>query len=229
MKFLRGDGFVLISIHAPTRGATSNPCVKCVHIPYFNPRSHERSDKKAIENSYTTGNFNPRSHERSDEVKAFYCEKLWDFNPRSHERSDGLVHRRLAFLRNFNPRSHERSDRVEKYSYTIPANFNPRSHERSDGRHCCVRKKQKISIHAPTRGATRSSRQQTTPIRFQSTLPREERRVTLAACCFKVIISIHAPTRGATLLRNQHTQQKCISIHAPTRGATGEQSPLKCK
>ena len=42
--FNKGGLLSWISIHAPTRGATSNPCVKCVHIPYFNPRSHERSD-----------------------------------------------------------------------------------------------------------------------------------------------------------------------------------------
>ena len=79
----------------------------------------------------------------------------------------------------------------------------------------------RISIHAPTRGATSiglysylvvSRFQSTLPrgerqiydllrirqFRFQSTLPRGERLVALAAVRHFVEISIHAPTRGAT-------------------------------
>ena len=33
-----------ISIHAPTRGATQSPTIYVCDNPYFNPRSHERSD-----------------------------------------------------------------------------------------------------------------------------------------------------------------------------------------
>ena len=56
-----------ISIHAPTRGATV-----CPHWytrpfqPYFNPRSHERSDLAPFSSQPKQVNFNPRSHERSD-------------------------------------------------------------------------------------------------------------------------------------------------------------------
>ena len=56
----------------------------------------------------------------------------------------------------------------------------------------------KISIHAPTRGATLQSR------------------------CYAVpsVISIHAPTRGATPIPQLKQARLKISIHAPTRGAT---------
>ena len=58
----------------------------------------------------------------------------------------------------------------------------------------------KISIHAPTRGATQNL----------------ARRHSL------IDISIHAPTRGATG-RIKYFAASCgISIHAPTRGATGD-------
>ena len=33
---------------------------------YFNPRSHERSDKESMTDNNYVVNFNPRSHERSD-------------------------------------------------------------------------------------------------------------------------------------------------------------------
>ena len=55
-----------------------------------------------------------------------------------------------------------------------------------------------ISIHAPTRGATK-----------KAILQRE-----------KQAISIHAPTRGATVFRRAERNSCRISIHAPTRGAT---------
>ncbi len=55
-----------ISIHAPTRGATST-----------NMRMLWRFS-----------NFNPRSYERSDVTIAVTVSSMWDFNPRSYERSD---------------------------------------------------------------------------------------------------------------------------------------------
>ena len=58
-----------------------------------------------------------------------------------------------------------------------------------------------ISIHAPTRGATR---------RMEEYAEGN-------------IISIHAPTRGATLRRmEEYAEGNIISIHAPTRGATAK-------
>ena len=57
-----------------------------------------------------------------------------------------------------------------------------------------------ISIHAPTRGATRQC----------------GRRLQLSK------ISIHAPTRGATSTLSRLERQPEISIHAPTRGATAK-------
>ena len=56
----------------------------------------------------------------------------------------------------------------------------------------------KISIHAPTRGAT----------------------TTVADDLLRKVISIHAPTRGATLKNQDKIHKSYISIHAPTRGAT---------
>ena len=78
-------------------------------------------------------------------------------------------------------------------------NFNPRSHKGSDFRAISmVTAGLKISIHAPTRGATRG-------------------RGGIAAVHH---ISIHAPTRGATFKGNWLVCPLIISIHAPTRGAT---------
>ena len=57
------------------------------------------------------------------------------------------------------------------------AHFNPRSHERSDqDEENKAECRYRISIHAPTRGATHAFSNDGPFIRFQSTLPREERR-----------------------------------------------------
>ncbi len=80
-------------------------------------------------------------------------------------------------LQNFNPRSHERSDHITQSFVFRFFNFNPRSHERSDNYIPDEFKSYIISIHAPTRGATKVACYLATLIKFQSTLPREERPV----------------------------------------------------
>ena len=56
----------------------------------------------------------------------------------------------------------------------------------------------KISIHAPTRGATRTRCSMPPTWEFQSTLPRGERHKCVEYVAAWELISIHAPTRGAT-------------------------------
>ena len=106
-----------------------------------------------------------------------------------------------------------------------------------------LREWKSISIHAPTRGATNPLLVLCSlAIIFQSTLPREERHITVYPLkyycryfnprshersdfqfCFGFWfceISIHAPTRGATSKQRNEKKDTQISIHAPTRGAT---------
>ena len=113
------------------------------------------------------------------------------------------------------------------YTHRNPSlTFNPRSYKRSDDDTISIQKCIKLSIHAPTRGAT---------------LLRDFMEMDL-------LLSIHAPTRGATkfpvlsspllisfnprsykrsdvqqFLTNIHDY--CLSIHAPTRGATPHVHP----
>ena len=54
--------------------------------------------------------------------------------------------------------------------------FNPRSHEGSDEKKDSQARREVISIHAPTRGATRWMKSKGIQKGFQSTLPRGERR-----------------------------------------------------
>ena len=103
-----------------------------------------------------------------------------------------------------------------------------------------------VSIHAPTRGATRLRLlKYLCVIWFQSTHPhgvRQSLSVAMAEtsdsygfnprthtgcdsafCRISInssVVSIHAPTRGATLVYAYINMLNIVSIHAPTRGAT---------
>ena len=98
----------------------------------------------------------------------------------------------------FNPRSHEGSDRRYHRPERDPLfqSTLPRGERRLDTK--AMKCNNKISIHAPTRGATAVEN----PVGIISG------------------ISIHAPTRGATGKRSYKKEFQHISIHAPTRGAT---------
>ena len=78
----------------------------------------------------------------------------------------------------------------------------------------------KISIHAPTRGAT--SDMLITTQNLGNFNPRSHERSDgrREAEQRETLISIHAPTRGATKARGADNGVTIISIHAPTRGAT---------
>ena len=122
--------------------------------------------------------FNPRSHERSDSnTSSFTMFTLISI----HAPTRGATCRceyQTTHYQYFNPRSHERSDNLSAVIILTDSHFNPRSHERSDDKIRMTKYRIKISIHAPTRGAT---------TRTFSKIATN-------------MISIHAPTRGATEL-----------------------------
>ena len=123
-------------------------------------------------------NFNPRSHEGSDGgIKNFFI-IFCHFNPRSHEGSDKKSNLQIRQQIYFNPRSHEGSDtKTTGADRPETTNFNPRSHEGSDSTGGLSAYERDISIHAPTRGATMTVTDiDWEIIKFQSTLPRGERR-----------------------------------------------------
>ena len=125
-------------------------------------------------------NFNPRSREGSDHPQSCQLLSLLHFNPRSREGSDTAPARSLGASEYFNPRSREGSDKTDPetdadgfiFQSTLPRG------ERQDDL-ATVARIDKISIHAPARGAT-----------GDPTMQIE----------YMISISIHAPARGATIL-----------------------------
>ena len=122
-----------ISIHAPTRGATKSLSPQRTSNFYFNPRSHERSDRNRFISTADEYDFNPRSHERSDSTLIVFFPVPCYFNPRSHERSDCI--------------SGKTSIGEHGFQSTLPRE--ERQLPQSSACYGSV-----ISIHAPTRGAT---------------------------------------------------------------------------
>ena len=169
------------------------------------------------------------------------------FNPRSHEGSDADQAALDAALTKFQSTLPRRERRyLAIHNFVKNFHFNPRSHEGSDDVRAILFEDTNISIHAPTKGATICSHISPTACRFQSTLPRRERRG--GDIMAKILIgfqstlprrerperpgkpeagsgiSIHAPTKGATKNLYMTMQRSVISIHAPTKGATANNS-----
>ena len=77
-----------------------------------------------------------------------------------------------------------------------------------------------VSIHAPTRGATCIAFKEVLDCKFQFTRPRGARLDGGWLVPVLTQVSIHAPTRGATKNEPRLRREGLVSIHAPTRGAT---------
>ena len=144
-----------------------------------------------------------------------------DFNPRSHEGSDSSCGQLLLLRRYFNPRSHEGSDEDKDALRPLGVEFQstlPRRERRFGRPHKMIRRV--ISIHAPTKGATKADTWYTMENGISIHAPTKGATVTKA--CFEpcLKISIHAPTKGATKGWENARGCRIISIHAPTKGAT---------
>ncbi len=151
-------------------------------------------------------------------VKSFHC----CFNPRTHAGCDYIPNGWAAPLILFQS-THPRGVRLLKYPFPLHINLFQSTHPRGvrqqqimlitldlqfQSTHprgvrlsytCYKDRRNIVSIHAPTRGAT-------------------EVKLCME---LKTTVSIHAPTRGATGGVSQETAKTwVVSIHAPTRGAT---------
>ena len=156
-----------------------------------------------------------------------------------------------AFLGSyFNSRPSARGDAAKARRMARRSHFNSRPSARGDVSKSGALVMNEISIHAPPRGATRTTRRSLYADVFQFTPLREGRPSTgnpAVQCQYFNsrpsargdvhhshirlcrLISIHAPPRGATILRlNDPKQDPPISIHAPPRGAT-EQARIRAQ
>ena len=150
-----GNGLMIISIHAPTRGATlirippHTITLISIHAP---TRGATQIPELCQPGKH---NFNPRSHERSDDVVVEY---IGDVRISIHAPTRGATMQStiLIFAQRISIHAPTRGATVSHMHQIMPI---------------------LISIHAPTRGATQNMTIYIPRLRFQSTLPREERLI----------------------------------------------------
>ena len=173
---LQSFGDVPISIHAPTWGATSLLLLNFTPTKHFNPRTHVGCDLRCVAL--------PRIYGISIHAPT------WGATLRISAAAT------LTFY--FNPRTHVGCDTPTSSSTRRGQDFNPRTHVGCDRTPPRPARRQKISIHAPTWGATYGQHVCNSTAIFQSTHPRGVRPRSYASLSHTILISIHAPTWGAT-------------------------------
>ncbi len=194
----------VVSIHAPTRGATASAVpgrvwfVVSIHAPTRGATAlclvyYQRGEVSI--HAPTRGA--TRLHNCGHDVDAVSI----------HAPTRGATCRRGPNRRGgrgFNPRAHAGRDSAQTHVLSPVDGFQS-TRPRGARRLLCelVPLHRSVSIHAPTRGAT-------------------SRRGAPARCCR---VSIHAPTRGATVRDAVRGGVRGVSIHAPTRGATVPPAP----
>ena len=99
-----------ISIHAPAKGATNQPGIGDNATQNFNPRSREGSDFcfHVVQSVFSLFQSTLPRRERLGQLFLFWGHT--DFNPRSREGSDSAHPRTVSSWYYFNPRSREGSD-----------------------------------------------------------------------------------------------------------------------
>ena len=123
---------LLVSIHAPTRGATEPQRyqVVCFRFQSTLPRGERHGQGEVVAKREVVSIHAPtRGATAANEHEAG---ALLSFNPRSHEGSDWLIGGQCLVVGCFNPRSHEGSDQSDLTLLRDWRSFNPRSHEGSD-------------------------------------------------------------------------------------------------
>ena len=104
--------------------------------------------------------------------------------------------------------------------YSSPR-FNPRTYKRCDAFSLPNNDSMLVSIHAPTRGATRGFDKYCKIWLVSIHAPTRGATNKYIVDNLVITVSIHAPTRGATLFCSRLSLAlSAVSIHAPTRGAT---------
>ena len=170
---------ITISIHAPARGATeflkfADSCIDIsIHAPARGATANNVQAQLLISISIHAPARGATWRTSWDIQRAEY------FNPRSREGSDLQRDNKPISQHHFNPRSREGSDQCDihtkdgsKISIRAPA----RGATKSDAAPVLPLF---ISIRAPARGATPGTPTRSIFTRFQSALPRGERRLAL--------------------------------------------------
>ena len=141
-----------VSIHAPTRGATGTEH-RTIAYRGFNSRAHEGRDK-GPEFFFSRIHVSIHAPTRGATKPNRNCFSFYCFNSRAHEGRDQHALQLERHAERFNSRAHEGRDPLRVDWRENSGSFNSRAHEGRDERDHNRHTHQQVSIHAPTRGAT---------------------------------------------------------------------------
>ena len=203
---------VLVSIHAPTRGATGSPLRRRTASSSFNPRTHTGCDTPNLYPRIPALCFNPRTHTGCDNGTGYYHTRPGSFNPRTHTGCDCIrckggrdggvsIHAPtrgatldcvLNHVRDsgFNPRTHTGCDTGLKNTRPTIRSFNPRTHTGCDIFCRCKACSLAFSFNPRTHTGCDSK--------------------SAGSLLHLTDVSIHAPTRGATYSAHTGRTLPCL-------------------
>ena len=191
---------VIVSIHAPAKGATVAGERVGRQGAGFNPRPREGGDGRRGSTGPAPRGFNPRPREGGDMPPYAHNRRpdLFQSTPprRGRQARRGPRSRRSCC---FNPRPREGGD-VRQAVRPLP-HVGVSIHAPAKGatsRPHPPRPMPAVSIHAPAKGATRVPRHPAGVRGFQSTPPRRGRHQRGRIVTIERRVSIHAPAKGAT-------------------------------
>ena len=143
-----------VSIHAPTRGATS-PKMRCMPAVLFQ-FTHPRGVRLSTINFSVRGlsSFNSRTHAGCDLANVLIVALQLGFNSRTHAGCDPKRKQRAKRPHSFNSRTHAGCDFAQPITCSRCCSFNSRTHAGCDEELDAYDEMIDVSIHAPTRGAT---------------------------------------------------------------------------
>ena len=191
---------LIISIHAPARGATQPYILISAPSSNFNPRSRKGSDCAGGNTCRFIRGISIHAPARGATQRgADYGAEADYFNPRSRKGSDPAIY--LDFCT------------FVQFQSTLPQG--ERRFLQNTSRHL-----RPISIHAPARGATHRDRRDQRELLFQSTLPQGERHRTMDIKVGFLLFQSTLPQGERPYSRYPFQALLHISIHAPARGAT---------
>ena len=112
-----------VSIHAPTRGATSYNALRTRAVLKFQSTHPRGVRPSSLSISKYLTSFNPRTHAGCDEVRAEIPFAILSFNPRTHAGCDILRLIKSTEPSGFNPRTHAGCDPNNSASFSIIIKF----------------------------------------------------------------------------------------------------------
>ncbi len=198
-------------------GATSlssrRPTIRC-----FNPRP-VWGDTMRMRVRVSLIRFNPRPHMGGDQLRGLsFCLRAVSI----HAHTWGATPSVITFVLNseFQSTPPHGGRPPTRPKPTVARGFNPRPHMGGDAKDQFHLDCLKVSIHAPTWGATLFVLMQFLRLLGFNPRPHMGGDAALLELQIKPNVSIHAPTWGATRKGRSTVEQCGVSIHAPTWGAT---------